>query len=469
MTIDKRIDNSKQNVRQDAFDKLTWTDMRKSSDVLTEKVLQGQQFLDLFPELSQDVFSSLYKFEPTLTEEVPTGTELNRKQMESIMESEQYNTLRTYTALDDFSSAMATADVLNTVIQRFESDPELQELAKKQNEANKPKPKKGKGEGGCGGGQGEINLSDEVSKMATKIRQAVKAGLKQAEKNAEENEEAFEALGCGTGSPERKQMDFADKKTMLEQYKKVKNMAKYIGKYRNLCTSARSERIKNTKHELCGVTLGNDIIHALPQELASLNHDVLKYDVFRKMAEHQLLQYEMETDEPTGMGSIVCLVDDSGSMYDENEYIARGVMFGLMECAKKDSRNFAVDIFSGSRNNFSMEIPNGQYTAKQMMELLKVSYGGGTSFKEPLNYAMNIIKTDKFKNADIVIITDDEYYPDSDFIKMVNDFKKKHDCKITMIHVGYFSESMMKELQQWVDVVYKDLGDENVAEIYKNI
>lgn len=466
MTIDKRIDNSKQNVLQDAFDKLTWTDMRRSSEVLTDKVNRGQDFLDLFPELAQDVFSSLYKFEPTLTETAPEGTELNRKQMESIMESEQYQSLRTYTALDDFSSAMATADVLNTVIERFESDPELRDLADKQNEANRNPQGKGKGNDGCGNGNG-TDLSDEIAKAASKIRQAVKAGLKKAEKSAEENEEAFAALGCGTDSPERKAMDFSDKKNLLEQYKKVKNMAKYIGKYRNLCTSARTERIKTTKVELCGVTMGNDMIHALPQELASLNHDVLKWDFFRKMTEKQLLQYDMQADEPVGMGSIICLVDDSGSMYDENEYIARGIMFGLMECAKKDGRDFAVDIFSGSGSNFKMEIPKGKYTATQMMELLKVSYAGGTEYRQPLNWAMNIVKKDKFKNADIVLITDDEYYPNEQFISEVTKFKKEHDCKIIMVHVGgYFDKS---RFEQWVDTVYADMGDETVTEIYKAV
>lgn len=466
MTIDPRIDNSKQNVQQDAFDKLTWTDMRKNSEVLTDKVMQGQSFLDLFPELAQDVFSSLYKFEPSLTETAPKGTEVNRQQMESIMESEQYNNLRNYTALDDFTSAMATVDVLGTVIEKFQNDPELQELAKKQNEVNKPKskPKKGKG---CGGGDGEIDLSNEVSKMASKIRQAVKAGLKQAEKNAEENEEAFEALGCGTDSPERKTMDFADKQTLLEQYKKVQTMAKYIGKYRNLCTSARTERIKTTKVELCGVTMGNDITHALPQELNALNHPALKFDFYRKMAEKQLLQYDMQADEPTGEGSIVCLVDDSGSMYDENERIARGIMFGLLECAKKDGRDFAVDIFSGSESNYKMEIPKGRYTAKQLVNLLRVSYKGGTEYREPFRYAMETIKKDRFKNADIVLITDEEYYPSEQFIDEINKFKKEHDCKIIMIHVGRgYDENRFAE---WVDTVYADMGDETVTEVYKSV
>lgn len=452
-----------QNVIQDTFDALTWNDLRKKSDVLTQKINEGQDFLDLFPELAQDIFASLYKGEPTLTETCPTGTELNRKQVETLMESEQYDSVRAYTTFDDFSSALACSDVMSTVIQKFRDDEEMRKLAQQQNDANKPKKY---GDDNEGEGDGN-DLGNAVNKLSSKIRQAVKSGLKKAQKKAEENEEAFSALGCGTESAERKSMSFEDKETLLEQYRKVKEMAKYIGKYRNLSTSARAERIKSTKTELCGVTMGNSITRALPQELASLNHPVLKYDFFRKMQEHQLLQYELEVDEPTGMGSIVCLVDDSGSMYPDCEPIARGVMFGLLECAKKDNRNFACDIFAYDGNEAKFEIPNGNYTPKEMIEMLSVSFMGGTSYVSPLNYAMSVIETDKFKNSDIIMVTDDACrLPDYMVEKIVN-FKKEHDVKITMINIGGYLDK--EDISRWVDNVYTDLGDETLTEVYKNV
>ena len=452
-----------QNVMQDTFDRLTWEDLRKKSDVLTQRVIEGQEYLDLFPELAQDLFASLYKGEPTLTEDTPKGTELNRKQVETFMEDQRYDEIRAYTTFDDFSSALACSDVMSTVIQKFKDDEELRKLAEEQN-------KQGKGDsddGDSNDGDGQ-DFSNKVNQASSKIRQAIKQGLKKAQKKAEENEEAFEMLGCGTESTERKKMSFEDKELLLEQYRKVKDMAKWIGKYRNLSTSARSERISSTRTELCGVTMGNEITRALPQELANLNHPVLKYDFFRKMQEHQLLQYELEVNEPTGKGSIVCLVDDSGSMYNDLEPIARGIMFGLLECAKKDNRNFAVDIFAnGWDNNFCMDIPNGNYTSKQMMELLSVSYCGGTSYNEPLRYAMDTIGKDKFKNADIVMITDDACRLSDAFVSKLAKFKEEHDVKVTMINVsGYLDK---EDIKRWVDNVYMDMGDDSITEVYKNV
>lgn len=444
-----------QNVIQDTFDVLTWEDLRKKSDVLTQKVVEGQDYTDVFPALAQDIFASLYKGEPTLTEETPHGTEMNRQHVQSLMESEQYDSIRAYTTFDDFSSALACSDVMSSVIEEFKKNPPPKHP--------QDEPQDGDGDGD-GNGDGKGNGNMPTPQM---IRQAIRRGIKKAEQRAEENEEAFEALGCGNESGERKNMSFEDKETLLEQYRLVKNMAKYIGKYRNLSTSARTERISSTRTELCGVTMGNEVTRALPQELCNLNHPVLQYDFFRKMQEHQLLQYELEVNEPTGMGSIVCLVDDSGSMYSENEYLARGIMFGLLECAKKDKRNFAVDIFSYGSDNFCMEIPEGKYTPKQMIDLLSVSYGNGTSFEEPLQYAIDTISKDKFKDADIVIVTDDACHLSDSFVEKLKKFKEEHDVKVTMINVsGYLNE---KDIKRWVDSVYMDMGDDSITEVYKNI
>ena len=242
-----------QNVIQDTFDVLTWEDLRKKSDVLTQRVVEGQDYTDLFPQLAQDIFAALYKGEPTLKEETPYGTELNRQHVQSLMESEQYDSIRAYTTFDDFSSACAASDVMMSVIEGFKKNP----------------PPKNSQDKGDGDDDGNGNMPSPQA-----IRQAIRKGIKRAEKNAEEREEAFQTLGCGNESGERKNMSFEDKETLLDQYRKVQQMAKYIGKYRNLSTSARAERISSTRTELCGVTMGNEVTRALPQELASLNHPV---------------------------------------------------------------------------------------------------------------------------------------------------------------------------------------------------
>jgi uncharacterized protein with von Willebrand factor type A (vWA) domain len=102
-----------------------------------------------------------------------------------------------------------------------------------------------------------------------------------------------------------------------------------------------------------------------------------------------------------------------------------------------------------------------------MIEMLSVSFMGGTSYVSPLNYAMSVIETDKFKNSDIIMVTDDACrLPDYMVEKIVN-FKKEHDVKITMINIGGYLDK--EDISRWVDNVYTDLGDETLTEVYKNV
>jgi uncharacterized protein with von Willebrand factor type A (vWA) domain len=215
--------------------------------------------------------------------------------------------------------------------------------------------------------------------------------------------------------------------------------------------------------------MGNEITRALPQELVQLSHPVLKYDMYRKMHEKQLLQYELEMNEERGEGAIICLVDDSGSMYPYYEPIARGIMFGLMKCAEKDKRNFACDIFSSSYNNFYVDIPKGKPTPKNVIDLLTVSFEGGTNYEKPLNFAMNKIKGQGFKDADIVLITDGECDLSQGSIEMLNKFKGELDFKVSTILINGGGCYVSDNLKKWSDYVYQDLKDETLTEVYKSM
>jgi len=236
---------------------------------------------------------------------------------------------------------------------------------------------------------------------------------------------------------------------------------------KELALSSRASKIKSNQVELCGITMGNDITKALPQELTELNHPVLKYNFYRKFAERQLLQYELKKNEDKGKGHIICLVDDSGSMYGGNNIIARGAMFGLMECAKRDKRNFACDIFSSYREEYKREILNGSATIQDTMDLLTASFGGGTDYEAPIKYAMEIAKKNEFQNADIVIITDGECELRESTKKELIKFKEETGTKVVAICLGYYGNGL--DLEKWCDSIYKDLGNETLSEIYKNL
>ena len=84
-----------------------------------------------------------------------------------------------------------------------------------------------------------------------------------------------------------------------------------------------------------------------------------------------------------------------------------------------------------------------------------------------MQYAIDTISKDKFKDADIVIVTDDACHLSDSFVERLKKFKEEHDVKVTMINVsGYLNE---KDIKRWVDSVYMDMGDDSITEVYKNI
>ena len=448
------------NIIQDMFDEITFMEIVNKSEKLRDSIERGKRSLDLFPALAQDIYASLYRNDPQLTDEIPYGTEFNRKNIETFMDDQRFLDIRGYSVLDDFSSASATYAIMDEVIYRLENDEEFKKLAQQQNDMqNKDEEDKS---------EASEQMTSASSQMQNKIRQAMRTAIKHAQEELEEQEEAFSTIGWSKEDGEFKRMSFEDKDLFLEQYKKVKEMAKYIGKYKDLATSSRVSRVKDIRTELCGVTMGNEITRALPQELVQLSHPVLKYDTYRKMHERQLLQYELEMNEERGEGSIICLVDDSGSMYPETETIARGIMFGLMKCAEKDKRNFACDIFSSCYNNFYCDIPNGKPSPQNVIDLLTTSFQGGTDYDKPLRFAIDKVKETGYKDADIVMITDGECQVTDSYLKELIELKEKYDCKISVILIGrctYYADN----IEKWADYVYQDLKDETLTEVYKSM
>ena len=248
----------------------------------------------------------------------------------------------------------------------------------------------------------------------------------------------------------------------------VKQVAKYIGRMRNLAMLSRSEKIKSTQVELCGVTFGDNVAKALPQELASLIHPVLKFDFYRKLAEKQLLQYELKRNEKKGKGHVICLLDDSGSMYNGDINLqAKGALFGLMECARLDKRNFAVNIFASTGNEYKREYKEGKISPADAMDLLSVSFGGGTDYDGPMRWALEMSSKAEYKNADIVIITDGQCELGDAVKEQVLKAKKDTGLKVHAIMIDGCGSA--NDLKEWCNSIYTNLDSDTMEDVMSSL
>src|SRR5262247_4362543 len=113
----------------------------------------------------------------------------------------------------------------------------------------------------------------------------------------------------------------------------------------------QQSRVNHPPSEITSITIGNDLTHLLPGEVALLGDPDLEDLFYLKFAERRLLQYELEGRESEGRGPIILALDESGSMSETlggvvKEAWSKSVMLGLLAIAHHQKRDLAVIHFS---------------------------------------------------------------------------------------------------------------------------
>lgn len=451
---------SRNSVRHDVFDRAGYEEILHQSKELQNLSTQGVQALNTFAEIAEDVFFSLYKVKPELTQQNELVTEylLNHELMSKLMESQSYNELREYTQLDDLGAGLGSKALLENLLKQLEQDSDLKEVSNKINDAVQQ--------------QASIP-SDEVrqmvSGMQSKLRQVVELATDKAVAEVEEVDNIITSWGLNQGEFERLPYD---KKLELLQVlrgqQKFKDMTKLVGRMRNLATGSRKSKLEH-RIELHSITQGADLNHVLPQELLSLRRPALKLDFYRRMVEKQLLQYDLNHREYMGQGPIIVLIDTSSSMRGGREVWSKGIALGLAEIAEKERRAFSYGLFASGRGDLiTDDFQLGQRSPDKLIKLASEFIGGGTDFEQPLQWAIGKLQESKFNKADIVMITDGECAIGNEFLKELQKVQADKKFRIFSILIG----NHPRELKRWSDEVWNvtDLLDETIAkELFQKI
>ena len=171
-----------------------------------------------------------------------------------------------------------------------------------------------------------------------------------------------------------------------------------------------------SKDEIVGIYFSKDIENIVPEELSLLcDRDFeklfkLKYIENRLMCfdKNSYIFDERETRKTQsgyidGRGPVIICIDTSGSMKGINEYIAKATMLKIVMRALSENRNIYLI-------NFSVEIYSYKFSKydglDELIDFLKLSYHGGSDIYKALYEANRIMKTDDFKNADVLVLSD---------------------------------------------------------------
>lgn len=120
-----------------------------------------------------------------------------------------------------------------------------------------------------------------------------------------------------------------------------------------------------------------------------------------------------------------------------------------MSIARKQKRDFCLILFSTRTQIFKYE--RGKIKSSDMINLAQTFLGGGTDFTLPLERAMNVINESRFKQADLIFVTDGEDRVKDSFLESFNKEKKEKEFNVLSLVIG----SSINTVEQFSDKVVK--------------
>ncbi len=475
--------NGTHNVRQDRFDRRVFDDLREASGELYATTHQGGQ---TWAPLVEDLFATYYKAEPQLAEsgDVKAPYRVNRQLVEKTLEDPATNTTRLTTMLDETASALATVAAGQRLWSEVQNRPDLKEAMEKaeqaanlQDKANTARRQAmeraqegaqalpGKLEGfaqTCEQQAGEIMAEAEklLQGAAKDVRQAIRLAQGAGQDKADKLVTILNGWGLEPGDLKQVQnlgerLNLA-KKLMTPYH--MEKLAEFIGRMRSLARAKQRHKLDHARDEVHSVETGSDLDRVLPDELAALRHPLLKLDFDRKMVEDGLMQYELTGKEKAGRGPIVALIDRSGSMKDlaggqSREDWAIGVALALADTATRQKRACCIAFFDAvAHPEVTFDFKPGEKSPAKLAAIASVAPYGGTDYQPALALALERIKGQTYKKADIMLVSDGCCDLPDDFLQDFNATKKRMDFGTYAVLIG--TSDYYGTLRKWADRVW---------------
>ncbi|MEN1970635.1 hypothetical protein WMZ97_21655 [Lentibacillus sp. N15] len=484
----------------DSYDKRRFQQIYDMSKGL--QTLEKVEEIPLFNDLLGDIWAALYKMNPELKseKEIDEHLQINKQLIAHMIKEESYQTYHETTRLDHLLSAIGTIKFGEQVHhwlveqgnenQAFQKQMEkVKQLEQKLNLAQQQNISNNDEQQGYNDGAGQYGNRQEESKTKYELSQAVSGLANQLNQTLAINGESFsEALSeavsdtedakkgleslfggikAGSGQSELQNMPLCDKIALAElisRNRKVKEIAGWAGRFVQIARAKQKMKHKEST-EQSGVEVGDDLERLLPSELVQYTNPKTKHEFLRRYAEKGTLQFEKKGKETLGKGSIILCLDQSQSMLNL-ETQSKGFALALMSIAKKQKRNFAYIPFSSNAGR-EQQFLKGKIMPKEMMEFARVFLGGGTKFQFPLERSLEVIKKDRFKDADIIFVTDGEATLSSVFLNKFNTIKTKERFQVLSLLIGEDArtETVRKFSNRVINV--KDFKDEGSFEAFE--
>lgn len=465
----RKITETPHNIRQDRYDSTIYEELRNVSEKVKELEGRGSE---TFSALLQDLWATFYKADPTLQEKekVSNAHRINRPFVERMLEDSVTKEARLTTMLDELSSAVAATEAGERLVEEINQREDLRKALEDAAGAQRAEMEGDHETAGQLMARAEQTLQGAARDVRRAVRQSVKAGQEKAE------EVQTTLASWGLEPKDLQSVPIGDRMRLAQTItgrSNLKRVADLVGKMRNLARARQRQKVKRRRDEIHSITIGADLNHVLPAELAALRQPLRRLDFYRRFTEGQVLQYELEHQERQGRGPIVACIDISGSMNGGPLEWAVSCALAFADTAARQKRHCHI-LFFDTEVKKEFSFTPGEKDAEKFVQMATVGAGGGTDYQPALERAMEMIEKQKdFQWADIVMLTDGVCSLPEDFKTTFQDFKKNRQVSSYTVLIGGY-DYRLGELKQWNDKTWSitnlvKTGDEIAGELFEEV
>jgi len=356
--------------------KLDQWSLRKGHELLVESPRLRK--LNLSSACVSDLLGAAFIPEPLL--EDACSDPLRKQFVEELLNTPAYQSLHEFTKLNGLASEIAAcsfAEQLNALAARVETSPQT------------PEPE---------------GLDIAVIAAASRASKDAADGVAELESVAN-------AFGMGKGELGSSDISgIASAFKAARSNKALMRICALAGKFRQLAQGLHKARSKNGFDEVTGLESGGDISRLVPSELMKLGIPELELDFLRRFVEKQTLCREFDAEEKVGLGAIVVVLDESGSMIGSRNESAKAIALTLAWIARKQGRWCGLVAYSGESGHRVLALPSERWNQVDLLDWLESFLGMGSSLDIPVSDMPAIFNElgAPAGRTDLVYITDAE-------------------------------------------------------------
>ncbi|HET9594112.1 MAG TPA: VWA domain-containing protein [Anaeromyxobacteraceae bacterium] len=219
----------------------------------------------------------------------------------------------------------------------------------------------------------------------------------------------------------------------------------------------RTARVPDVPGETRGVCRSGRVARMLPAEAMLLRHPRLRLVWHARHAERTLLTYEdddrvddlvlreapawRERTTPVPerrleLGPMLVCVDTSGSMQGGAEQVAKAVVLEAVRTAHAQRRACHVFAFSGPGEVVDMPLAVDAGGLERLTRFMGQSFRGGTDIGAPLGRALEMIGTEAWQLADLLLASDGEFGATPEVAAAVTRAKGERGLRVQAVLIG---------------------------------